>query len=455
MENFKKQTIDYPFLQKPVVIFERECGHKIVFAYKEGGLVNISSWVKTGSINENDENSGISHFLEHLMFKGTEKHIAGEFDKTLESKGAIVNAATWKDYTFYYVTLPKGPDNQYFDLALELHADMMLNPIIPQHEIGETFSLDDTGILTKRERHVVIEEIRMREDQPWTKTYNELNHNMYTSHPYKRDVIGEAEIIASIPRETVLEYYKHHYTPNKITTIIVGDFDFDKTFEKVQKEFNFEDRINSPVVQYEIDEPTKETKYIENKANVNTSFLMFGYLVAQAKELKETIILDIISIVLGEGQSSRLYQNLIEKQDESIFNLVSSDFYHFKDGGNFFVQANFKPEYKEIALKLIKKQIENVYSQQINEKEHKKAIKKLKARFADSSETVSEIAETIGYYMTVCDGLELVDDYLKTLESITIEDVQETAKKYLDLNKATISVLMPQDSSTDSSNIEI
>ena len=85
-----------------------------MLAQKEGGLVNVSSWVKTGSINEDEKNSGISHFLEHLMFKGTTKHKAGDFDKILESKGAIVNAATWKDYTFYYVTLPKGENDKDF-----------------------------------------------------------------------------------------------------------------------------------------------------------------------------------------------------------------------------------------------------------------------------------------------------------------------------------------------------
>ena len=131
METCIKKTIEYKYLSRPIEIYERECGHKIVFAHKDGGLVNISTWVKTGSINENDENNGISHFLEHLMFKGTTKYKAGYFDKTLEAKGAIVNAATWKDYTFYYVTLPKGPNNEYFDCALELHADMMCDPIIP------------------------------------------------------------------------------------------------------------------------------------------------------------------------------------------------------------------------------------------------------------------------------------------------------------------------------------
>lgn len=445
MEKITKKTVDYPFLQKPVVIYERECGHKIVCAYKEGGLVNVSSWVKTGSINEDDKITGISHFLEHLMFKGTHKHVAGEFDKTLESKGAIVNAATWKDYTFYYVTLPKGPNEEYFKLALDLHADMMLDPIIPPDEIGDPFDINDPQISKKRERHVVIEEIRMREDQPWTKTYNELNHNMYKNHPYKRDVIGTADVIASIPRETIMDYYHKHYTPNKITTIIVGDFDFDKIVNQVVEAFDFKGRENSEYEAYEIDEPNKETKYIENYSNINTAFLMFGYLGVQAINLKESIILDMLSIILGEGQSSRLYQNLIEKPENPIFNIVSCDHYHFRDGGNFFIQANFKPEKKDEAIDLIKGQIEEICKNLVSEKEFKKAVKKLKARFADSAETVSEISETIGYYMTVCNGLELVDEYVSTLENITREELLDTAKKYLDLNKTTISVLLPKE----------
>ena len=444
MEKITKTTVEYPFLQKPVVIYERENGHKIVCAYKEGGLVNISTWVKTGSINENDENTGISHFLEHLMFKGTHKHAAGEFDKTLEAKGAIVNAATWKDYTFYYVTLPKGPDDKYFHLALDLHADMMLDPVIPENEVGEPFDINNPVIKQKRERHVVIEEIRMREDQPWTKTYNALNHGMYTSHPYKRDVIGTADVISGVSRDTIMEYYNTHYVPNMMTTIIVGDFNFDDVIEEIIDKFDFKGRPNSDIVSYSIDKPHQETKYIENYLNINTGFLMFGYLGTVAVDLKTNIILDMLAIILGEGQSSRLYQNLIEKNKDSIFNVVSCDCYQFRDGGNFFVQANFDPAKKDIAVEMVKNEIEKLYSEKITEKEFKKAVKKLKARFADSAETVSDISETIGYYMTVCNGLELVDEYLSTLESITIDDIQKEAQKYLDLNKATISVLMPK-----------
>ena len=440
----KKTLVKYPFLTQDVEVYERENGHKIVLAHKEGDMVNVSSWVKTGSINENDENNGISHFLEHLMFKGTHKHKAGYFDRTLEAKGAIVNAATWKDYTYYYVTLPKGEGNKDFYEAIELHADMMLDPTLPEDEIGHEFDInDDKSVKNKRERHVVIEEIRMRKDQPWTKVYNIANHHMYKKHPYKRDVIGTPEIISQVPQSAIMDYYKKHYTPNNVTTIIVGDFNHEEILDKVCKEFDWKGRENFENPQFEIDKPTEKTIYLEQTANVNTGFLMFGYLTCPAKNVKDTILVDLINIILGDGASSRLYQNLIEKAKEPIFNIIDTDHYQFRDGNNFFVEANFRPDKKDLAVELIKKEIENVKST-ITEKEFNKAVKKTKSKFAYNAETVSEIGDTIGTYMTVCNDLTLVEDYLDILNGITIADVQDAAKRYLNINNAVISVLMPE-----------
>ena len=439
----KKTLVKYPFLTRDVEIYEQDNGHKIVLAHKEGDMLNVSSWVKTGSINENDKNNGISHFLEHLMFKGTHKHKAGEFDKILEAKGAIVNAATWKDYTFYYVTLPKGEGDENFNTAIELHADMMTDPVIPDYEMGAPFDVNDKTVTDKRERHVVIEEIRMRKDQPWTKVYNATNHAMYTSHPYKRDVIGTPEIISKVPQQEIMDYYRTFYSPKNVTTIVVGDFDSEKVLNKVVKEFNWGERPEPPVRNILPDEPVKEQVYIENEANINSSFMMFGFLGALAKDLRNVIALEMLAIILGEGSSSRLYQNLIENQEEQIFNVIDAENYTFRDGCNFFVQANFNPEYKEKAIELVKKEIEKV-KENITERELNKAKKKVKSRFASDVETVSDIGETIGYYMTVCDDLELAEKYIPICESITSEDLQNAAKKYLNLNHAVISVLQPQ-----------
>ena len=417
----KKTLVKYPFLTDDVEIYERENGHKIVLAHKDGDMANVSTWVKTGSINEDDTINGISHFLEHLMFKGTHKHPAGYFDRTLEAKGAIVNAATWKDYTFYYVTLPKGQDNKDLNLAIELHADMMLDPVLPEDEIGAPFDLNDTTVTDKRERHVVIEEIRMRDDQNWTKIYNACNFNMYTNHPYKRDVIGTPEIISRVTRDDIMNYYQKFYTPANMTTIVVGDFNNKEILEKIEKEFDFKGRKNSPERIYEIDKPVQEKKVVTNCAHVNTTYFMYGWLGPKACDIKGTICLDIISIIFGDGTSSRLYQNLIEKQPEPIFNVINSEHYQFKDGNNFFIQANCKPEKKDMAIELVEKELANLINNPITEAELKKAKKKIKSRFAFSAETVSEIGETIGYYMTVCEDLKLIEEYLKDLESITTQ----------------------------------
>lgn len=439
----KETTVKYPFLNGDVKIYERENGHKIVLAYKQGGMVNVSSWVKTGSINENDKNNGISHFLEHLMFKGTHKHKAGEFDHILEARGAIVNAATWKDYTFYYVTLPKGENNENFDLAIELHADMMTDPVIPDYEMGAPFDVNDKTVTDKRERHVVIEEIRMRKDQPWTKVYNATNNAMYTSHPYKRDVIGTPEIISQVSQEEIMNYYRIFYSPENVTTIIVGDFNYEEVLEKVVKAFDWGERPHPPKRNILPDKPVQKTVYVENEANINSTFLMFGYLGVPARDLKNLVALEMLSIILGEGTSSRLYVNLVENMEENIFNVLDAENYSFRDGSNFFIQANLNPEYQEKAIELIKTEIEKL-KEGITERELNKAKKKLKSRFACEAETVSEIGESIGYYMTVCDDLDLAEQYIPTCEAMTTDDLVEAAKKYFDINNAVISVLKPK-----------
>lgn len=440
----KKSLVKYPFLTKEAEVYKRDNGHTIVLAHKEGEMANVSTWVKTGSINEDDRINGISHFLEHLMFKGTHKHKAGDFDRILEAKGAIVNAATWKDYTFYYVTLPKGENGKDLKLAIELHADMMLDPVLPYEEIGAPFDLKDTTVTDKRERHVVIEEIRMRKDQNWTKVYNACNYNMYTKHPYKRDVIGTPEIISQVTRDDIMNYYQTFYSPENMTTIIVGDFDSKEILEKVEKEFDFKGRKNTPQKINEIDTPVSSTVIVESTGHINTSYMMYGWLGPKACDLKNTICLDLISIIFGDGTSSRLYQNLIEKQPEPVFNMVNSEHYQFKDGNNFFIQANFKPEKLELARKLIEEELAGLLNNPITDAELLKAKKKTKSRFAFSAETVSEIGETIGYYTTVCNDLKLIEDYLKDLESITVEDLNNAIKKYLNLENAVISILKPE-----------
>ncbi len=437
----KKEEIKYPYLSKPVCIYTHPNGHVVVIAKKESHMANISTWVKTGSINENANNNGVSHFLEHLMFKGTNKYKAGVFDRTLESKGGIINAATWKDYTYYYVTIPK----RYFSTALHMHADMMVDPIVPQEEIGPAFDFTSEIPEQKRERYVVIEEIRMGKDNNWRKVYSALNDAMYDKHPYKREVIGTGEIIASISREEIMKYYHTFYTPNNLTTVVVGDFEDENILNDIEREFKFKNISNFEKCKTDEQIPErkiKTPKLIEQEADINTAYFMLGFLCDSAKNLKETIALDVISNILGEGKSSRLNSRFIEGTQKPYVYQIETCHYQFKDGDNFFIEAVFNPDKKEEFIKEIKEELDKLTT--IDEQELEKAKKRAKVNFAQDTETVSDLADSIGYYMSVCEDLKHAEIYLKTLQEINTDYISSIAAKYLNKNCCSISILLPK-----------
>lgn len=442
MENIINiEEVEYPYLSQKVKILTFKNGHKLVLAHKKSTMINISTWVKTGSINENDHNNGVSHFLEHLMFKGTEKYKAGEFDKTLESKGGIINAATWKDYTFYYVTIP----TEHFSLALHMHADMMTNPLIPDNEIGPTFDINGEEPKEKRERCVVIEEIRMGQDANWRKVYNALNAIMYEKHPYRRDVIGTKEIIATISRDEIFRYYKSFYTPSNMTTVIVGDFDDDFAIKSVLDEFKFQDfgEFDRLTPDEQIPETKiKNPKTVINKAHINTGFMMYGFLANPPKNLKETIALDLLTTILGEGKSSRLNTNLIENVKEPYVYGVGASHYQLKDGDCFLIDINFDADKKDEVIIDVNRELDKL--QIIKEEELEKAKKFAKVNFAQESETVSATGELIGEFMTVFGNLELAGQYLKMLDEIDVNYISQIAKTILAKENASISILMPE-----------
>jgi zinc protease len=460
------KTIQIPFLtqegqegaqEAKIVTYEN--GYTFVFVPKKGDVFNISTWVKTGSIHENDQINGISHFLEHLMFKGTERFRPGEFDKAMESMGAVINAATWKDFTFYYVTGPKGraADDETganFDLALDMHSDMMLGSTIPPEEVGppyDPFDPDYKG--EKRERSVVIEEISMREDQPWTKIYNAVNSMMYPDgHPYQRDVIGTRAIIGSVPRDTIHEYYRKWYSPANLTTIVVGDFEFGHLEEKIRRHFDFrkfgiEQNGNRPMAfSAQASHFPTEKRFVELKGDYQTSFFIIGYHGPSPQNLEETIAMDVVSHVLGESRSSRLTQALLEKPANPVYNYVSTDQSTFKLGNVFFIQGNFTAEDTRGTLKQLETEVEKLLTTEpITLDEFHRAVKKLKVDFAATSETASGIAETIGEALTVCESLDSYLNYLDVLSKLTIEKVNAVARKYLSPEKAYTAVMVPAD----------
>ena len=268
---------------------------------------------------------------------------------------------------------------------------------------------------------------------------------MYENHPYKREVIGTKEIIANISQKEIDRYYKTFYTPQNITTIVVGEFDEDEMLNLVQKNFIFKD--NSDIEKcktdvFEMEKSIKNPTTTIDYAEVNTGYLMMGALCDSAKNLKETIALDLISTILGDGKSSRLYSELIENSKNPHYYQLESCHYQFKDGDNFLIEANFDADKKDIVIEELKTQLDRLNS--IDETELKKAKKRAKVNFAQESEMVSDIADAIGYWMSVCEDITLANKYLDTLNEIDCKYLEEIAKKYLSKEKLSISLLLPK-----------
>ena len=440
MEIIKKEDIKYPCLEKPLKVITFDNGFNVILAYKESPIINISSWVKTGSINENAQNNGVSHFVEHLLFKGTTKYSAGVFDKTMERLGGIINAATWKDYTLFYINIP----NEHFQTALEMHADMMVDALFPEEEIGSPFDPNGTPPIDKRERYVVIEEIKMGEDNNWRKVYKNLNNIMYTNHPYKREVIGTREIIANISQKEIMRYYKTFYTPQNITTIVAGKFDEEKTIDLIRNNFKFQPSNLTPCQtdKRENELKIKNPQTVYDYSQVNTGYIMLGALCDSAKNLKETIALDLLATILGDGKSSRLYSELIEKPENPHYYQVESCHYQFRDGDNFFIEANFDAQKKDVVIDELKNQLKNL--QNITDEEFQKAKKRAKVNFVQDTEMVADIADSIGYWVSVCDDITLADKYLATLNNIDSKYLEDIANKYLNPDNVSVSVLLPE-----------
>ena len=213
----------------------------------------------------------------------------------------------------------------------------------------------------------------------------------------------------------------------------------------VQENFKFKDNSDIEKCVRDNENPEfeiKNPKTIVDFAEVNTGYLMMGALCDSAKNLKETIALDLISTILGDGKSSRLYADLIEKVENPHYYQLESCHYQFKDGDNFLIEANFDANKKDIVIEEIKVQLEKLST--ITEVELNKAKKRAKVNFAQESEMVSDIADAIGYWATVVEDIDMANKYLATLEEIDCKYLEDISKKYLSPEKLSVSLLLPK-----------
>ncbi len=405
-------------------VYKLENGQTVVIQeVKANPIVTIDTWIKTGSINENDENNGVSHFLEHLFFKGTTNHAPGEFDKILETKGALTNAATSKDFTHYFITIP----SKDFDLALNMHADMLLHPLIPRKEL-------------EKERKVVIEEIMKDANSPNTLVYDNLVKMLYTTHPYRRKVIGTSDIISTIQRDKILEYYNTFYNPSNMITVIVGDVNSDVVIDKIKKEFNSE--YKKPIKNIYPQEKllTSQAKTVAY-SDIQSGYMLVGFRGVKIDD-KDSYALDVLSTILGDGRSSVFYRTI--KEAKQLASSISTANTGFKDDGIFYISANFTPDKCQKLQDAIFEEIEKIQKNGVTQEQLRLAKNIIERNTYYERESISNIANEIGYTFVTTNDIKYYETYLDNIKKVTAEDVNRVARKYLGVSKCAVSIALPE-----------
>lgn len=409
-------------------------GQKVIIKEVENNpIVIIDTFIKTGSINENEKNNGVAHFLEHLFFKGTHNHKRGYFEKEIEKRGGVFNAATSRDYTHYYVKI----DNKHFDKALELHADMLLNIAIPENELAT-------------ERKVVLEEITRSNDNPSSKVFDNFMNIVFDGNPYQRKILGTNEIISTISRDEIFEFYNTWYQPSNMVTVIVGDVNAQDILPKIANAFK-KTTLSTPEFSSNTSKiALNNTKKIIKNSNIDSGYMVLGYKTIGVENLKEAYALNIAATLLANGQNSILYKELKEK-DNLILDIGAGN-YSLKNSGIFYISTIFKPENYKILLSKLQTELEKFPNSLINSERVELIKNATKRDFEYSNENIASIANMLGYDVAIGNGLNDYCNYINTIDEITPEFIQETVKKYLKKENLIISVLLPENQSKDKQN---
>lgn len=414
-------------------VYERtfENGLKVLVQEDHRSPVVVSQvWYKVGSSYEPGGITGISHMLEHMMFKGTENYPAGEFSRIIAENGGKENAFTGRDYTAYFQTMEKSR----LEVSFKLESDRMRHLKLDADEL-------------KKELEVVTEERRMRtDDQPRSKTHEHFLAMAFSNSPYKNPVIGWPSDIARYQVEDLQAWYEKWYAPNNATLVVVGDVQPDEVFTLAEKYFAGlkPSQIDPVKPQDEIEQ--LGTRKITVKVPAQMPYLVMGYKVPvlnTVKDDKDVYALEVLSGILDGGQAARLSTRLVRGQQIAVqagaeYSLISrlNDLF-LLDGTPAEGKTVFDLEYA------LKQEIYDLKTQLVSDEELQRVKAQVLAGAVYERDSNFYQAMQLGMYETVGMGWEKVDDYVDKIHQITAEQVRDVARRYLVEDQLTIAYLQP------------
>lgn len=391
---------------------------------------------RVGSRNDLEKTTGSAHFLEHMQFNGTEKRQKGDIAQQIEFKGGTFNAGTSFDYTVYYMTLPSDSGN--LDFALELEADRMKNSIINEEE-------------AKREKQVVLQEMSRGENSPISLLIRESLKNIYPEHPYGDPIIGWREDVENTTAEDLKQQYKAFYQPNNATLVLVGDIQTHRTLQLIKKYFSqitpSEESINQEASKRHIRPHTAQRIKVQTPTKTQATFFAWR---AVPFTHKDYIALSVLSSILADGSLSRLEKSLI---DTGLASAISSSMRQGIDPGIFSIlSTTSEGENLNKIQKVIESEIDKIQKYGINQNELDRVKAKAQTSFLSGIEEPSELAMQLGYFDIVGRNWRRTFTWVNEIDSITKEQIQEVATKYLTKDSLFLSNLVDGEANFDGSD---
>ncbi len=385
-------------------------GLKVLFLRRSSNTVSIEVNVKTGSNMESDKNRGISHFIEHLLFEGTKKRPDPfQISNEIEKLGGELNAATSNERTFYYIKVL----NRHFDLALDVLSDIIKNPLFRQESID-------------KEKKVVIDEIKLVNDQPRYLQWIMFQDALYRKHPSRHPVYGSIQSIKKISRRDILDYYRRHYAPNNMTISVVGNAG--DVLGKIKDSFSGMKRRRLER-RKAVKEPKQGAPLIKRiKKSTLQAYLILGYRTALRKH-KDSYALDVARAILGRGQSGKIFNEVRTRRglayDVGVLHNPSTDF------GYFAVYVNTNRKNIDQVRKIILDELKNL--KKISEEELREAKTFLEGELLMQTEDTQKMTDLLASWEQA-DSWKSALDYVSSVNKVTKKDIERVAHKYFDRN---------------------
>lgn len=398
----------------PINIFKLDSGLTVIHQYLESTpVVAADIWIKAGSIMEPKLWSGMAHFLEHMIFKGSPEVEVGEFDWVIENAGGTANAATSHDYAHFYI----NTTNTNIAHTLPYLAEIVLRASIPDDEFY-------------RERDVVLEEIRASNDDPDWIGLQLLYQTIYQAHPYKRSILGDIDLLMEQTPDLMRCFHRTYYQPENMTIALVGGIDRNMAVALVEENFQkFCIRSECPSFAIEAEPPLTEVRRQELELpRLEQARLMMGWITPNASNFKQAVGLELLAMIIAGSRCARLVHEL--REEKGLVLDILSDFALQQDSGLMTITALLETEDLDLVESIICDRLWELGSEPVSDKELARAKRLLISDDTFAKETPSQLASIYGYYNTI-NCLQDCFAYSRFVTEFSAEELQHLARAYL------------------------